>query len=96
MKIESYYKATDLLRTKHWLEEILAEYEKAARILRESPEDAVIDNSAIYIKTAQRRVDIDINCHRPIKCGGLLPGFEEAIADIKAEIAEIDEKIAAL
>ena len=96
MKLESFYTAADLLRTRRWLEEILAEYEKAARLIRESPEDAVMDNSALHLKTAQRQVGIDLNCHRPIKCGGLLPAFEEAAASIKAEIEEIDEKIAAL
>lgn len=96
MKLESFYTAADLLRTRHWLEEIREEYEKAARMIRESPEDAVMDNSTLHLKTAQREVGIDLNCHRPIKCGGLLQAFEEAAASIKAEIDEIDEKIAAL
>ena len=95
MKLESYYTASDLLRTRRWLEEIRENYEKAARLIRESP-DSVINNSTIYIKTAQREVTIDLNCHRPVKCGGLLPAFEDAAASIKAEIDEIDEKIAAL
>ena len=95
MKLESFYTASDLLRTRRWLEEIRTEYEKAARLIRESP-DSVINNSTIYIKTAQREVGIELNCHRPIKCGGLLQAFEEAAAPIKAEIEEIDKEIAAL
>ena len=96
MKLESYYTASDLLSTRRWLEEIRDNYEKIARLIRESPEDAVINNSTLYIKTAQREVAIDLNCHRPVKCGGLLQAFEAAAASIKAEIDEIDEKIAAL
>lgn len=96
MKLESYDKATELIRTRRWLKGILANYEKAARLLRESPEDAVMDNSTFHLKTSQREVGIDLNCHRPIKCGGLLPAFEEAAASIKAEIEEIDKEIAAL
>ena len=96
MKLESLFTANDEMRKRRWLEEIRADYEKAARLIRESPEDAVIDNSALHIKTARREVTIELNCHRPIKCGGLLPAFEAAAASIKAEIEEIDEKIAAL
>ena len=96
MKLESYYTATDLLRTRRWLEEIRDDYEKAARLIRESPEDAILDNSSIAIRTGVRTGIVDLNCHRPIKCGGLLPAFEAAAASIKAEIEEIDEKIAAL
>lgn len=96
MKLESYYTATNLLRTRQWLADIRENYEKAARILRESPEDAVINNGHLDIGTAQREVCIELNCHRRVKCGGLLKAFEEAAASIKDEIAEIDKKIAAL
>ncbi len=96
MKLESLYTANDEMRKRRWLEEIRAEYEKAARLIRESPEDAILDNSSIHIKTGERIALIDLNCHRPIKCAELLPAFEAAAASIKAEIDEIDEKIAAL
>ena len=96
MTTESYYKATDLLRTRRWLEEIRDDYEKAARLIRESQEDAVINNNTLYIKTAQRESGIELNCHRPVKCGCLLKAFEAAAASIEAEIEEIDKEIAAL
>ena len=96
MKLESYYTASDLLRTRRWLEEIRDNYNNAARLIRESPEDAILDTSSIAIKTGARTALIDLNCHRPVRCGGLLQAFEAAAASIKAEIDEIDEKIAAL
>lgn len=96
MKLESYDKATELLRTRRLLEEIREEYENAARLIRESPEYAVIGNSALHIITAHCEVSIALNGYRPIKCGGLLPAFEEASASIKAEIEAIDKEIAAL
>ena len=96
MKIESYYEATNLLRTKHWLEQILADYENAARLLRESKEDSVLGNSTFRLITCQREAVIDINPHRPVRCGGLLQGFEEAADGIRKELEEIDKEIAAL
>ena len=97
MTIEAFRKAADLLRRKNWLEEILEEYTNAIKFLEREADCAIVDNSNLRLKIQSGEgVEISLNCHRPVKCGGLLQGFKEAAEGIRKELEEIDKEIAAL
>lgn len=97
MTIDAFYKAADLLRRKNWLEGILEEYTNAIGFLEKAAGCAIVDNSDLRLKTsAGEGVEIILNPHRPVKCGGLLQGFKEAAEGIRKELEEVDKEIADL
>lgn len=91
MDKRTFTKAQELFRHLTWLEEIARNYEY---ILRKTKEDGAIE--AFVFRGNDDGTQLTLNPHRPIKPRFVIDGLKDVLADIKAEIKEIEKKIAAL